>query len=206
MPEPSQDMSTRTMLVLGGIMTVGVAAVLGMTTLTGRLGGAENEPPARPATVTRQSGAAVETVAPEGARPAPVRRGGITAHVAVPPTQGLDQQTARVRLRATRLVVSGVLRVPSDLPAGQVVRTSPPTGTGVQVGDKVTISVSNATPAGAQATVPFQRGLSLAPARAAAAKLGLTVVVTRGKGTVTAQTPAPGSVMPRGSEIAVVLE
>jgi hypothetical protein len=202
MPETNQDMSTRTMLMLGGIMTVGVAAVLGMTMLTGGLGGAENEAPAKPATVTQQNGEPVETVAPEVQ---PLRRGAITAHVAVPPTQGLDQPTARVRLRATRLVVASVLKVPSELPAGRVVRTFPAAGTGVKVGDKITMYVSNGTPAVAQETVPFLRGLSLAEARAAAAKLGLTVVVTRGKGTVTAQTPAPGSVTPRGAEIAVVL-
>jgi hypothetical protein len=203
-----QDMSPRTMLILGGIMTVGVAAVLGMTTLAGLTGDDGQEAPARPAAVTRQNGAPVETVEPQGpagAKSGPVRRAAITAHVAVPPTQGLDQETARVRLRATRLAVAGVLRVPSAVPAGQVVRTFPAAGTGLPVGGKITLYVSTGAPAGEQVTVPHLRGLTLPQARLAAARLGLTVVATRGTGTVTAQTPAPGSVTPRGSDIAVTL-
>jgi hypothetical protein len=202
-------MSTRTMLMLGVIMTVGVAAVLGMTTLAGRIGGAGQRAPAQPAAATRQNGAAVETVAPQGAGGSPRRpiaRGAITAHVAVPPTQGLDQATARVRLRATRLAVADVLRVPAGLPAGQVVRTFPAAGTGLPAGAQVTLYVSTGTPAGAQVSVPFLRGLTLPQARLAASRLGLTVVVSRGTGVVSAQTPAPGSVTPRGAEIAVVLE
>jgi hypothetical protein len=202
-------MSPRTMLVLGGIMTVGVAAVLGMTTLAGRIGGAGQQSPAEPAAVTRQNGVAVETVAPRGAGGSPRRpiaRGAITPHVAVPPTQGLDQATARVRLRATRLGVTGVLRVPSGLPAGRVVRTFPAAGTGLPAGAKITLYLSTGTPAGAQVSVPFLRGLTLPQARLAASRLGLTVVVTGGTGSVRTQTPPPGSVTPRGSEIAVALE
>jgi hypothetical protein len=138
-------MSTRTMLVLGGIMTVGVAAVLGTTALAGRIGGAERQSPAEPAAVSRQNGAAVETAAPRGPAGSlrrPIARGAIAAHVAVPPTQGLDQPTARVRLRATRLVVVNVLRVPSGLPAGRVVRTVPGAGTGVPAETQITLYVS----------------------------------------------------------------
>jgi serine/threonine-protein kinase len=196
-----QDMSARTMLVLGGIMTVGVVAVLGMTTMV-RGGGASSEAPARPAAVSRQDGAPVETV-PAASRP--VRQVAITPHVAVPPTQGLALETAKVRLRATRLVMAGALHVPSSLPAGEVVRSDPVAGTGLTVGGGVTLYVSTGVPAVAQVTVPYLRGLTLAQARIAAARLELRVVVTGGRGSVTVQTPPPGSVTPRGSEIAVVL-
>jgi hypothetical protein len=204
---PDQDMSTRTMLTLGGIMTAGVAAVLAMVTLMGHLSGDSGpETPARPAAATQQDGAPVETVAPAApAGKAPVRRVAITPHVAVPPTEGLDQQTARVRLRATRLIVANILRVPSALPAGQVVRSFPAAGTGLPIGGRVTLYVSNGVPAADQVTVPYLRGLSLAQARAAAAKYGLRVVVTNGNGSVRTQTPVPGSMTPRGAEIAVVL-
>jgi hypothetical protein len=194
-----QDMSGRTMLVLGGIMTVGVVAVLGMTTLVRGTGDASSEAPARPAAITQEDGGAVESAAP------PVRGGAITPHVAVPPTQGLDQRTARVRLRATGLVVSRVLRVPAAPPAGKVVRTDPAAGTGVPVGGRVTLYVSTGVPAAAQVTVPYLRGLDATQARLAAARLGLRIVVSGGAGTVREQTPAPGSPAPRGAEIAVTL-
>ena len=191
-----QDMSARTMLVLGGIMTVGVAAVLGMTTLVGRPGDASaRQPPARAAAASP-----VETSPSE-----PVRQVAITPHVAVPPTQGLDQRTAGVRLRATRLEVAGALRIPSALPAGEVVRTSPPAGTGLPVGGRVTLYISTGVPAAAQVTIPYLRGLTATQARVAAARLGLRVVVTGGSGTVDGQTPPPGEMTPRGSEIAVAL-
>lgn len=192
-----QDMSARTMLVLGAIMTVGVAAVLAMTTLVRGGGDAASEAPAGPAAVSSQEGE------PADAATQPIGRGAITAHVAVPPTQGLDQKTARGRLRATRLVVAGVLRIPSALPAGEVVRTYPAAGTGLAIGGRVTLYVSTGVPAVAQVTVPYLRGLTAAQARDAAARLGLRVVVTGGTGTVREQTPPPGSVTPRGSEIAV---
>ena len=150
MPDANRDdreISIRTMMVLGGIMTVGVAAVLGMTTLAGGgAGDSGGETPARPAAATQQDGVPVETVAPHASakrQAAPVRRVAITPHVAVPPTQGLDRQTASGRLRATRLVVAGILQVPSMLPAGQVVRTFPAEGTGLPVGGRVTLYVSN---------------------------------------------------------------
>jgi hypothetical protein len=192
-----QDMSARMMLVLGGIMTVGVVAVLGMTTLVRGTGDDAAETPARPAAVSQQDGGSAE---PDSR---PVRRMAITPHVAVPPTEGLDQGTAQVRLRATGLTVAGALRVPSSLPAGRVVRTYPAAGAGLPTGGRVTLYVSTGVPAVAQVTVPYLRGLSVEQARLAAARLGLRVVVTGGTGTVREQTPAPGSVTPRGSEIAV---
>jgi PASTA domain len=194
-----QDMSGRTMVVLGGIMTVGVVAVLGMTTLVRGAGDGSAEPPARPAAVSQRDGGPVDTAAQ------PVRRGVLTAHVAVPPTTGLDQRTARVRLRATRLVVAAVLRVPAALPAGQVVRTDPAAGTGLPAGGRVALYVSTGVPAVAQVTVPYLRGLDATQARLAAARLGLRVVVTGDAGTVREQTPAPGTMTPRGAEIAVTL-
>jgi hypothetical protein len=204
-----QDMSPRTMLVLGGIMTVGVAGVLGMTTLAGGgAGDSGGETPARPAAATQENGTAVETVAaqqPATRAAAPVRKVAITPHVAVPPTQGLDRRTAQVRLRATRLVVANTLQVPSALPAGQVVRTFPAAGTGLPVGGRVTLYVSNGAPVLDQVTVPYLRGLTLQQAQTAAQRLGLRVAVTQGGGTVATQTPTPGSVTPRGSEIAVTL-
>jgi serine/threonine-protein kinase len=203
-PDTRPDMSTRTMLILGGVMTVGVAAVLCMTTLVGRSGDDSVGAPARPAAVSQQ-----ETAAPaEAESPAPIRHAAITPHVAVPPTQGLDQRTARVRLRATRLVVAGVLRIPSAQPAGTVVRTYPAAGTGLPVGDRVTLYVSTGVPAVAEVTVPYLRGLTAAQASTAAGRLGLRVVVTGGGGgggTVRDQTPTPGAQTPRGSEIAVTL-
>jgi hypothetical protein len=192
-----QDMSVRTMLVLGGIMTVGVVAVLGMTTLVRGAGDGSAEAPARPAAVSQQEDG------PEEPASRPVRRAAITPHVAVPPTEGLEQQTARVRLRATGLKVAGVLRIPASLPADRVVRTYPAAGAGLPVGGRVTLYVSSGVPAVAQVTVPYLRGLSVEQARLAAARLGLRVVVSGGTGTVREQTPAPGSVTPRGSEIAV---
>jgi hypothetical protein len=194
------DMSGRMMLVLGGIMTVGVIAVLGMTTLVRGGGDASSDTPARPAAVSQEDdGGPAESAA------RPARRGAITAHVAVPPTQGLDQRTARVRLRATGLTVGAVLRVPAALPAGEVVRTDPAAGTGLPVGGRVALFVSTGEPAGAQVTVPYLRGLDATQARLAAARLGLRVVVTGDAGTVREQTPAPGSMTPRGAEIAVTL-
>ena len=195
----AQDMSGRTILVLGGIMTVGVAAVLGMTTVVRGAGDASSEAAARPAAVPQENGGALETTT------RPVRRGAITPHVAVPPTRGLDQRTARVRLRATGLVVARVLRIPATPPAGTVVRSDPAAGTGVPVGGRVTLYTSTGVPATSQVTVPYLGGLDAAQARLAAARLGLRVVAGGGAGTVREQTPAPGSLTPRGAEIAVTL-
>ncbi|HEX6468490.1 MAG TPA: PASTA domain-containing protein [Streptosporangiaceae bacterium] len=195
-----RDMSARTMLVLGGIMTVGVAAVLGMTSLVARTGNSTPEVPAAPAAASAQDGG---SAAPASR---PVRQVAITPHVAVPPTAGLDQRTARVRLRATRLEVAVVLRMPSGLPAGQVVRTEPAAGTGLPAGGRVALYVSTGVPAAVQVTVPYLRGLPPAQARAAAARLGLRVVVSGGHGSVSGQLPPPGAQTPRGAEIAVVLD
>jgi hypothetical protein len=196
-----QDMSSRTMLVLGGIMTVGVAAVLAMTSLVGEPGDSSPEVPAAPAAAASDQGGGSPPPASH-----PVRQVAITPHVAVPPTAGLDQRTAGVRLRATRLQVGAVLRLPSGLPAGRVVRTDPGAGTGLPAGGRVALFVSTGTPAVAQVAVPYLRGLTLAEARAAAARLGLRVVAGGGHGGVGAQLPEPGTQTPRGAEIAVVLD
>ncbi|RAY11742.1 hypothetical protein DPM19_29470 [Actinomadura craniellae] len=178
---PDQQMSGSTMLLLGGGMTVGVAAVLGLTLVLGPA-----HAPVRRAT-----------------EPAPVEQISAGA-VAVPALVGLDSMAATGRLAARRLGVADVIRVPSSLPAGQVVRAYPRAGTPLPPGGQVTLYVSvgpDGPAASARVTVPYFTGMDAQQARGVAGQLGLLVTVQGSGTTVSGQSPAPGTVLPRGGTV-----
>ncbi|GAB3687250.1 hypothetical protein GCM10027589_55800 [Actinocorallia lasiicapitis] len=98
--------------------------------------------------------------------------------------------------------------MPSSLPAGQVVRTSPKIGTPAPEGTAITLYLSAGTGgSGSEATVvvPYLLGISATQAQSVAQRLGLRLENT-GTGRVTAQDPEPGSSVGRGTAVRVTLQ
>jgi len=178
-PAPEPEMSVRTMVLLGGAMTLGVALVLGFTLLVG--GGS-----------ARSGGSQRSTAA--GSVPAVVK---------------LSSARATALLASRRLAIGAIIKVPSAFPAGQVVRTAPAVGSAIPEGGAVTLYVSQGSSGedgvSAKVTVPFFRGSGLAQAQNVAGQLGLRVVVRGGSGQVVEQTPAAGAEVDRGTAVQVTL-
>src|SRR3954469_2277443 len=153
-PAPEPEMSVRTMVLLGGAMTLGVALVLGLTLLVG--GG------------SARSGHS---------------QGG-TAAGAVPGVVKLTPAKATALLATRKLAIGAIIKVPSALPAGQVVRTAPAVGSPVPEGSAITLYVSQGSSGeestSAKVSVPFLQGSELAQAQNIAGQLGLRIVVTGG--------------------------
>ncbi|MBW8485446.1 PASTA domain-containing protein [Actinomadura parmotrematis] len=195
-PEPGSggpEMSRRTMLLLGGVCSVAVLGVLGLTLL---VGGAH---------ARGGHGGGLETLdASAQAAPAGTAGGPVT----VPPVAGHGSMTAVARLAARRIPLGALIRVPSSRPAGTVVRSYPAGGSRVAPGLPVTLYVSGGqggSVTGTRVVVPFFGGRTAEQARATAAGLGLGVRAPAGGGTVTGQAPAPGTVAQRGSVITLTL-
>ena len=93
----------------------------------------------------------------------------------------------------------------SGLPSATVVGQNPPSGTRVPRGSTVQVLYELVAPAVSQVAVPDLRGQTLAAAQRLLLASGLsgTVSVVRGTGpsVVTGQSPAPGTLVPRGSTV-----
>jgi hypothetical protein len=195
-----QEMSTRAMLLLGGGGTLVVTAILGLSLLFGIGGKASQAGQSQPAETI-----AVPAAANTGqSAPATPGDGLQAGSPTVPALVGVDSMTATTRLAGRRLSVAAVIRVPSALAPGQVVRTYPPAGASVPASGQVTLYVSG-TAGGTRVAVPYLIGVSAEQARSIAAQYGLRLVILRGTTTVSAQTPNPGAVVVRGSAVLVTL-
>lgn len=175
--EPAVPMSLRSMALLGGLMTLGVALVLGLSLLMGGPGG-------------------------EG------RTTGANAAGTVPSVAGRSLPEATSALAERRLAIGSIVRVPSSLPPGQVVRTTPEAGAHALEGTAITVYVS----AGAggerphdKVTVPYLLGVDGRRAQQVARQLGLRLELPEGGGRVTTQLPEPGLEVAHGTAIKVTL-
>ncbi len=126
----------------------------------------------------------------------------------VPDVQGLAEAAAERRVERAGFR-SRVRRVADgDVPAGQVVRTTPPGGTSVTRGSTITIVVSTGPE---QVVVPGVVGRPLAEARSALEAAGLAVGVDREEtadaepGTVLRQTPGEGAQVDEGTTVTVTV-
>ncbi|MEU5883578.1 PASTA domain-containing protein [Spirillospora sp. NPDC047279] len=197
------EMSGRAMAVLGGIMSVAVVSVFGLTLL---VGGATPDPGTSPA------GEASPVQQEVPATPAPTGTGA-TANAAAPPVAipavtGLGTSSAVENLATRKIPLGAVIRVPSSQDAGRVVRSYPPAGTTLRAGAPVTLYVSagqGGTITGREVAVPYLVGLSEQQARSTAAMLGFQVTVGSQGTLVASQQPRPGAVYLRGSTITLAL-
>jgi membrane peptidoglycan carboxypeptidase len=125
----------------------------------------------------------------------------------VPDVVGLSQQAAQAIL-ARAGFASSVRQVNSDQPRGRVVRQGPRAGTRLRQGSTVYLAVSNGRKGG-DVVVPGVVGLQASVARTLLARAGLTsglTYTTNGPpGRVSAQSPGPGSRLPRGSYVTLVI-
>jgi len=176
-PEPATPMSFRAMAVLGGVMSVGVALILGLTLLVG--GG-----------------------------PGEGRAGRSDAAGTVPSVAGRSLPEATSALASRRLAIGSVVRIPSSLPPGQVVRTTPGSGSPASEGTAVTVYVSSGTgdeKSHDKVIVPYLLGVDGLQARHVAHQLGLRLDLPEGDGRISTQQPEPGAEVSRGSSIRVTL-
>jgi len=175
-PEPALPMSWRATALLGGVMSLGVALVFGLSLL---LGGASDEP-----------------------RP-PADAAGT-----VPSVSGESLPRATSLLAEREVAISSIVRIPSSLPPGQVVRTTPEAGSPAPPGTPVTVYVS-AGSGGERShdkvTVPYLLGVEAHQAQQVARQLNLRLELPGPAGRVTAQTPAPGQEVPGGTAVTVAL-
>jgi len=127
--------------------------------------------------------------------------------VGVPNVVGLSQEEARARLGQAGFVVE-VHNVASAQPKGRVVRQAPAPGTRLRQGSRVVIAVSGGVHGG-DTVVPGVVGLQVAVAKALLKSAGLTsglAYTDRGPpGRVAAQSPGPGTRLPRGSYVTLVV-
>ena len=125
----------------------------------------------------------------------------------VPDVVGLSQQAAQAILRRAGFATS-VRQVASAQPKGRVVRQGPRAGTRVRQGSTVYLAVSGGRNGG-DVVVPGVVGLQASVARALLGRAGLTsgLAYTTGgpAGRVAAQSPGPGSRLPRGSYVTLVV-
>jgi membrane peptidoglycan carboxypeptidase len=127
----------------------------------------------------------------------------------VPDVVGLSQEAAQGILARAGFATS-VRQVPSDQPKGRVVRQGPRAGTRLRQGSTVYLAVSNGRKGGGgDVVVPGVVGLQASVARTLLSQVGLTsglVYTTSGApGRVAAQSPGPGSRLPSGSYVTLVV-
>lgn len=121
----------------------------------------------------------------------------------VPPLRDLDEAAARDWLRASRLRVGSVSRRASGAAAGTVVDQSPDPGARVPPGSAVGLVLA----APARVEVPFLVGRDDADADARVTAAGLrpgeasSRISLRAGGTVLAQSPAGGALVPPGTRV-----
>ncbi len=128
------------------------------------------------------------------------------AQVQVPPLTGLTSVAdARSTLADAGLALGSVSERDSDQPEGTVLSQSPGSGTTVDAGSKVNITVSNG-----KIPVPDVVGSSQAQAMSTLSNAGFTVnVITQDSsappGTVLAQSPTSGSTAKKGSQVTITV-
>lgn len=144
-----------------------------------------------------------------GSGPDAGRAGRPDAAGTVPSVAGLTLPRATSALASRRLAIGAVVRVPSSLPAGQVVRTAPAAGEPAAEGTPVTVYVSGGTGGGgshSKVTVPYLLGVDVLQAEQVARQLGLRLEPPGGTGRISAQRPEPGTEVDSGSAIRVTLD
>ncbi|GAA0942426.1 PASTA domain-containing protein [Actinocorallia libanotica] len=175
--EPAAPMSLRSMVLLGGLMSAGVALILGLTLLVG--GVPSSGPGGRPDTAGT-----------------------------VPSLTGRSLPEATAALADRRLAIGSVVRVPSSLSPGEVVRTTPEAGSPAPEGTTVTLYVSGGTGderSHAEVTVPYLLGVEGRRAQQVARQLGLNLELPAAAGRVLTQRPAPGTEVASGTTLTVTL-
>jgi len=151
-----------------------------------------------PASLGLPSGSVVELTLSDG-----------PAQVPVPDVMYFDLEEARRVITAAGLAVGGIDSVPADTDRGVVVSTRPPDGTLRAPGARVDLVVSRGP---AAVRIPEVAGLTEVVARERIEEAGLRIgLVTtrrdnRGKpGTVLSQRPNPGSFLPKGGRVDLVV-
>ncbi|MEO3784889.1 PASTA domain-containing protein [Actinocorallia sp. B10E7] len=137
------------------------------------------------------------------------RAGRTDAAGTVPSVAGRSLPEATSALASRRLAIGSVIRIPSSLPPGQVVRTTPEAGSPAAEGTAVTVYVSSGTgdeQAHDKVTVPYLLGVDGLQAQRVARQLGLRLDPPAGGGRVSSQQPEPGTEVARGSAIKVTLD
>ena len=126
----------------------------------------------------------------------------------VPDVVGLSQQAAQAVL-ARAGFGSSVRQIPSAQPKGRVVRQGPRAGSRVRQGTTVYLAVSGGRGGGRDVIVPGVVGLQASVARTLLGRAGLAsgMAYTNSgiPGRVAAQSPGPGSSLPRGSYVTLVV-
>ena len=126
----------------------------------------------------------------------------------VPDVVGLSQQAAQAIL-AQAGFPSQVRQIHSAEPKGRVVRQGPRAGSRVRQGTTVHLAVSGGRGGGRDVIVPGVVGLQASVARTLLGRAGLASGLAYTKsgipGRVAAQSPGPGSRLPRGSYVTLVI-
>jgi membrane peptidoglycan carboxypeptidase len=126
----------------------------------------------------------------------------------VPDVVGLSQEVAQAILARAGFATS-VRQVASAQPKGRVVRQGPRAGTRARQGTTVHLAVSGGRGGGRDVIVPGVVGLQASVARTLLGRAGLAsglAYTNRGPaGRVAAQSPGPGSSLPRGSYVTLVI-
>jgi eukaryotic-like serine/threonine-protein kinase len=121
---------------------------------------------------------------------------------------GLSQQQAQAIL-AQAGFPSQVRQIPSAEPKGRVVRQGPRAGSRVRQGTTVHLAVSGGRGGGRDVIVPGVVGLQASVARTLLDRAGLgsgpAYTKSGTPGRVAAQSPGPGSRLPRGSYVTLVI-
>jgi serine/threonine-protein kinase len=151
-----------------------------------------------PAALELPSGSVVELTLSDG-----------PSQVPVPDVMYFDLEEARRVMTAAGLAVGGIDSVPADTDRGVVVSTRPPEGTLRPPGARVDLVVSRGP---AAVRIPEVAGLTEVVARerieAAGLRIGLVSVRRDGRGrpgTVLSQRPNPGSFLPKGGRVDLVV-
>jgi serine/threonine-protein kinase len=128
--------------------------------------------------------------------------------VSVPDVVGLTRESATSQLDGKGFQVA-VQEQPSDKPKGEVIAQSPPSGTQLRKGDRVTITVSKGPQ---KVTIPNVVGLSAAEAASTLRAAGLspvkrerTVTTQTDDGNVIAQHPGQGVQVDKGRKVVIVV-
>jgi serine/threonine-protein kinase len=127
---------------------------------------------------------------------------------AVPSVEGLSVARALARMRAAGFKPATKTQPSSSVAQGMVVGTDPPAGLVALVGSAVTVLVSSGP---AQVRVPSVVGESQTAAEAALTSAGLEVgaisarVSTQSAGSVLAQSPRAGTMLPSGSKVSLTV-
>jgi penicillin-binding protein 1A len=129
--------------------------------------------------------------------------------IGVPDVVGLTQGEAQALLAQAGFNTSA-RQVPSDQPRGRVVRQGPRAGTNLRQGSTVYLAVSGGRGGGGgNGLVPGVVGLQVAVAQALLRRVGFSsglAYTNRGQpGRVVAQSPEPGTRLPRGSYVTLLV-